>query len=163
MSEVAVRAADSDSFGKVESHGIDPIPAAERHGAPRELAFLWAGAFVNYASLFTASLLTTYYGLGVWDGLIATALGTIVAAVILGLLRNTGPRTGLPQIAYTRRIFGLRGSYVGGALTLFLAIGWFAVDCVIAAQAGAQLFGGGSRLITLGLVIAIAAVSVVVA
>jgi len=69
----------------------------------------------------------------------------------------------MPQIVYTRRIFGLRGSYVGGALTLFLAIGWFAVDCVIAAQAGAQLFGGGNRLITLGLVIAIAAISVMVA
>jgi NCS1 family nucleobase:cation symporter-1 len=87
----------------------------------------------------------------------------VAAAIILGLLSNTGPRTGLAQIAYTRRIFGLRGSFVGGALTLFLAIGWFAVDCVIAAQAGAQLFGGGNRLITFGFVIAIAAISVVVA
>src|SRR5439155_1552038 len=89
------------------------INAIEGHGRPRELAFLWAGAFVNYASLFTASLLTTYYGLGVWDGLVATALGTVAAAVILGLLSNTGPRSGLPQIAFTRSIFGLRGSYVG--------------------------------------------------
>src|SRR5437899_3247311 len=139
------------------------IPTADRRGRPRELGFLWAGAFVNYASLFTASLLTTYYGLGVWDGLAATALGTVTAAAILGLLSNTGPRTGLPQIVYTRRIFGLRGSYVGAALTLFLAIGWFAVDCVIAAQAGAQLLGSGDRLITFGLVLAVAAVSVVVA
>jgi NCS1 family nucleobase:cation symporter-1 len=130
---------------------------------PRELAFLWAGAFVNYASLFTASLLTTYYGLGVWDGLAATALGTIAAAVILGLLSNTGPRSGQPQIVFTRRIFGLRGSYLGAALTLFLAVGWFAVDCVIAAQAGAQLLGGGNRLMTFGLVLVIAGVSVAVA
>src|ERR1700693_4328438 len=151
MSEVAVRAADSDSIGKFESHGIDSIPAADRHGAPRELAFLWGGAFVNYASLFTASLLTTYYGLGVWDGLLAAALGTVAAAVILGWLSNTGPRWGEPQIVYTRRIFGLRGSYLGGGLTLFLAIGWFAVDCVIAAQASAELFGGGNRWVTLGL------------
>jgi nucleobase:cation symporter-1, NCS1 family len=163
MSDVAVHALDSDSFGKVESHGIDPIPAAERHGAPRELAFLWAGAFVNYASLFTASLLTTYYGLGVWDGLLATALGTVAAAAVLGLLSNTGPRSGQPQIVFTRRIFGLRGSYLGAGLTLFLAIGWFAVDCVIAAQAGTQLFGGGNRWLTFGLVILIAAISVAVA
>src|SRR5450756_544483 len=163
MSDVAVLAVDSDSFGRVESHGIDSIPAAERHGAPRELMFLWAGAFVNYASLFTASLLTTYYGLGVWDGLLATALGTVAAAVILGMLSNTGPRSGEPQIVYTRRIFGLRGSYLGAGLTLFLAIGWFAVDCVIAAQAGAQLLGGGNRWITLALVLVIAAVSVAVA
>ncbi len=151
------------TFGQVEQRGLEPVPAAERHGRPHDLAFLWAGAFVNYASLFTASLLTTYYGLGVWDGLAATALGTVAAAVILGLLSNTGPRTGLPQIVFTRRIFGVRGSYLGAALTLFLAVGWFAVDCVIAAQAGAQILGGGSSAVTFALVILIAGVSVAVA
>ena len=161
MGEIA--APNTDVFGKVETHGIDSIPAAERHGAPRELAFLWAGAFVNYASLFTASLLTTYYGLGVWDGFIATAIGTVCAAVILGLLSNTGPRSGLPQIVFTRRIFGLRGSYVGAALTLFLAVGWFAVDCVIAAQAGTQLLGIANSGVTFALVLLVAAISVVVA
>src|SRR2546430_16428737 len=126
MSDSGVETAErADAFGQVESHGIDAIPDSERHGAPRELAFLWAGAFVNYASLFTASLLTTYYGLGGWDGLIATALGTVAAAPILGLLSNTGPRSGLPQTDYTRGIFGLRGSYAGGAPPLFRALGWF--------------------------------------
>src|SRR5437660_10005064 len=163
MSDIAARQAEADAFGRVETHGIEAIPAAERHGAPRELAFLWAGAFVNYASLFTASLLTTYFGLGVWDGLAATALGTVCAAVILGLLSNTGPRSGLPQIVFTRGIFGRRGSYVGAALTLFLAVGWFAVDCVIAAQAGAQIFGTTNPLVTFALVIVIAAISVGVA
>src|SRR5467141_3868232 len=163
MSDITAQAVDLDSFGKVESRGIDSIPAAERHGRPRELAFLWGGAFVNYASLFTASLLTTYYGLGVWDGLLATVLGTVAAAVLLGLLSNTGPRSGQPQIVFTRRIFGLRGSYLGAGLTLFLATGWFAVDCVIAAQAGAQLLGSSNRWLTFGLVILIAAISVAVA
>src|SRR5947209_3150489 len=163
MSDIGARPAEADAFGKVEAHGIEAIPAADRHGRPRELAFLWAGAFVNYASLFTASLLTTYYGLGVWDGLVATALGTAAAALILGLLSNTGPRSGLPQIVFTRGIFGFRGSYLGAGLTLFLATGWFAVDCVIAAQAGAQLFGGGNRWLTFGLVLVIAAISVGVA
>jgi NCS1 family nucleobase:cation symporter-1 len=163
MSDIATLPVETDTFGKVETHGIDAIPTGERHGIPRELGFLWAGAFVNYASLFTASLLTTYYGLGVWDGLVATALGTVAAAVILGLLSNTGPRSGQPQIVFTRRIFGLRGSYIGAALTLFLAVGWFAVDCVIAAQAGAQLIGTDNRLFTFGLVILVAAISVAVA
>ena len=163
MSDFAARQAEGDVFGKVETHGIDAIPSGDRHGRPRELAFLWGGAFVNYASLFTASLLTTYYGLGVWDGLAATAIGTVAAAVILGLLSNTGPQSGLPQIVFTRRIFGLRGSYLGAGLTLFLAVGWFAVDCVIAAQAAAQLFGGVNRWLTFGLVLVVAAISVVVA
>jgi NCS1 family nucleobase:cation symporter-1 len=135
----AVRDVESDAFLRVESHGIDPIPASERHGRPRELGFLWAGAFVNYASLLTASLLTTYYGLGVWDGVAAVAIGTVAGALMLGLLSNTGPASGLPQVAFTRRIFGARGANLGALLTLFLAVGWFAVDTVIASLAGVQL------------------------
>ena len=162
--EVAGSAAQGgDEFLKVETHGIDAIPASERQGRARELGFLWAGAFVNYASLFTASLLTTYFGLGVWDGLAATFLGTVAAALILGLLSNTGPASGEPQIVFTRRIFGRRGANLGAFLTLFLAIGWFAVDCVIAAQAGAQMLGGGGKPATFIWVLVIAALSVVVA
>ncbi len=159
----------ADEFLKIETHGIDPIPDRERHGHPRELGFLWAGAFVNYASLLTASLLTTYYGLGVWDGLAAVAIGTLAGAIILGLLSNTGPKSGLPQIIFTRGIFGLRGSYVGAFLTFFLGVGWFAVDTVIAALAGVQLLqvGGLSAGVAgrflFPWVLAIAAVSVAVA
>jgi nucleobase:cation symporter-1, NCS1 family len=159
----------SDAFLKVETHGIDAIPDGERHGHPRELGFLWAGAFVNYASLLTASLLTTYYGLGVWDGLLAVLIGTLAGAVILGLLSNTGPRSGQPQILFTRRIFGARGAYPGAVLTLFLGVGWFAVDTVIAALAGVQLLqvaGLRPELATRFLfpwVLVIAALSVVVA
>jgi NCS1 family nucleobase:cation symporter-1 len=137
--ETAASGRTADAFLKVEPLGIEAVPDAERHGRPRELAFLWAGAFVNYASVLTASLLTTYYGLGVWDGFAAVLLGTICGAVLLGLLSNTGPATGLPQVIFTRRVYGLRGAYAGAFLTLFLAVGWFAVDCVIAAQAGVQL------------------------
>jgi NCS1 family nucleobase:cation symporter-1 len=168
-SAIDLERADRDDFLRVETHGIDRIPARERHGHPRELGFLWAGAFVNYASLFTASLLTTYYGLGVWDGLVAVIAGTIAGAIILGLLSNTGPRSGLAQIVFTRGIFGRRGSYIGAALTLFLALGWFAVDCVIAAQAGVQLTllaGAGTAQAAQTLfpwVLGIATLSVVVA
>src|SRR5207248_9585785 len=117
----------SDTLFKVETHGIDAIPDAERHGRPGELGFLWAGAFVNYASLLTASLLTNYFGLGVWDGLIAVVLGSVAGAVLLGLLSNTGPASGEPQIVFTRRIFGPAGARLGALLTLFLGVGWFAV------------------------------------
>src|SRR5438094_3644699 len=159
----AVSRPTNDVFLQVEAAGIEPIPPAQRHGRPRELAFLWAGAFVNYASLLTASLLTNYFGLGVWDGLIAVVLGSVAGAVLLGLLSNTGPASGEPQIVFTRRIFGPAGARLGALLTLFLGVGWFAVDTVIAAQAGAQLIGGGSRLATLAWVLLVAAASVGVA
>jgi NCS1 family nucleobase:cation symporter-1 len=164
----AATAPGTDQFLKVEERGIEPIPRAERHGRSRELAFLWAGAFVNYASLLTASLLTDFFGLGVWDGLAAVILGTGTAALILGLLSHTGPRSGLPQIAFTRRIFGAKGAKVGAFLTLFLAVGWFAVDSVIAALAGVQILslsgmGAGAGKLALPFVALIAVASVVVA
>jgi NCS1 family nucleobase:cation symporter-1 len=157
-----------DRFLKVEEHGIEPIPSSERHGRARELGLLWAGAFVNYASLLTASLATSFFGLGVWDGLAATLLGTVAGALVLGLLSHTGPRSGLPQVAFTRRIFGDAGARVAAFLTLFLAVGWFAVDTVIAAQAGVQLLvlgglGAGAGKLALPLVLAIAGASVLVA
>lgn len=158
-----------DELFKVEVHGLEAIPAAERHGRPRELGFLWAGAFVNYASLLTASLLTTYYGLGVWDGLAATAAGTVCGAVILGVLSNMGPLTGRPQVVSTEHIFGRYGMRLAALLTLLLAVGWFAVDSVIAALAGVQLLqeaGVGAAAAGRSLfpwVVLIAAVSVLVA
>jgi NCS1 family nucleobase:cation symporter-1 len=157
----------SDQFLKVEERGIEAVPRSERHGTSRELAFLWAGAFLNYASLLTASLLTGFFGLGVWDGLAAVVLGTVSAALILGLLSHTGPRSGLPQIAFTRRIFGDNGAKIGAFLTLVLAVGWFAVDTVIAALAGVQLLRlvgmpDAARL-AFPLVLIIAIVSIVVA
>src|SRR2546429_9941778 len=110
MSDIGARPAEADAFGKVEAHGIEAIPAADRHGRPRELAFLWAGAFVNYATLLTASLLTTYYGLGVWDGLLATALGTLAGAGIPRLLRNTRPPPRQPPGVFPPRLFRRRGA-----------------------------------------------------
>src|SRR5437660_11632350 len=83
-----------DAFLKVETRGIDAVPESERHGRPRDLALFWAGGFVDYASILTASLLTSFFGLGVWDGLLAIVAGTVSAALILGLLSSTTVRTG---------------------------------------------------------------------
>lgn len=157
----------NDAFLQVETHGVDAIPEADRHGRARELFFLWAGAFVNYATVLTASLLTSFYGLGVWDGLLAVALGSIAGALILGLLSNTGPRSGEAQVAFTERIFGTAGMKVAAFLTLFLAVGWFAVDSVIAAQAGVQLAAlaglGAAGKLAFPFVIAVSLLSVAVA
>src|SRR5207245_1443687 len=56
--------AKSRRTGSTRSPTVSVTGPTERpaYVVPRELAFLWAGAFVNYASLLTASLLTTYYG-----------------------------------------------------------------------------------------------------
>ncbi|MFZ0214645.1 MAG: cytosine permease [Candidatus Dormiibacterota bacterium] len=166
MASAAERRADA--VFTIERRGIEAVPSEERHGRPRDLGFLWAGAFTDYASVLTASLLTSYFGLGLGDAFGALVIGTVLGAVVLGLLSNTGVRTGLPQVPYAERVFGRAWMRVAAVLTLLAAVGWFAVDTVIASQAGVQLvaaFGaaGLAAKLTLPLVLLISAVSVLVA
>ena len=135
---VVERDAPTDEFLKVETHGIEPIPSSERKGLPRDVAWLWVAAFANFVSLITGALLITF-GLGVADGILAVAVGSVLAATLHGLLSVAGPRFGMTQVVAAQHTFGVRGAYGGAFFTLFLAVGWFAVDCVIAAQAIVQL------------------------
>jgi nucleobase:cation symporter-1, NCS1 family len=132
------RNAPTDDFLKVETQGIEPVPEQARKGSPRDVAWLWVAAFANFVSLITGALLITF-GLGVGEAILAVALGALLAAAIHGLLSVAGPRFGSSQVVAARQTFGVRGAYGGAFFTLFLAVGWFAVDCVIAAQAIVQL------------------------
>src|SRR5438128_10391398 len=135
---VVERDAPTNEFLKVETRGIEPIPASERKGSPRDVAWLWVAAFANFVSLITGALLITF-GLGVADAILAVAVGSVLAASMHGLLSVAGPRFGTTQVVAARHTFGVRGAYGGAVFTIFLAVGWFAVDCVIAAQAIVQL------------------------
>jgi nucleobase:cation symporter-1, NCS1 family len=135
---VVERDAPTDEFLKVETHGIEPIPSSERKGSPRDVAWLWVAAFANFVSLITGGLLVTF-GLGVFEAILAVGVGCVLAASLHGLLSVAGPRFGATQVVAARETFGIRGAYPGAFFTLFLAVGWFAVDCVIAAQAVVQL------------------------
>jgi nucleobase:cation symporter-1, NCS1 family len=135
---VVQRDAPTDGFLHVETRGIEPIPASERKGSPRDVAWLWVAAFANFVSLITGALLITF-GLGVGEAIVAVAIGSALAAALHGMLSVAGPRFGTTQVVAARNTFGVRGAYAGALFTVFLAVGWFAVDCVIAAQALVQL------------------------
>lgn len=137
-SSVQWHEAPADAFLRVEARGIEEIPPTERKGTPRNVSLLWVAAFANFVSLITGALLITF-GLGVGEAIVAVAIGSLLAAAMHGLLSVAGPRFGTTQVVAARHTFGSRGAYGGAFFTLFLAIGWFAVDCVIAAQALVQL------------------------
>ena len=165
-SALQVKGVAADDFLKVEQHALEPIPESDRHGGPRGLFLLWAGAQSNFSSLLTGALVLSL-GLGVVDGVLAAAVGALLAALVLGGLSVLGPRTGATQVVASRAVYGYRGAFGGAFLTLFLAIGWFAVGCVIAtnallnlaAKAGLDRSDGLTALILL----AVIALSVVVA
>jgi len=164
-----------DSFLKVERRGMEPVPAEARHGRARSLAPVWAGAMTNYVSLLTGSLvigapaaLVVGQGqLGLLDCALAIVLGAGLAAILHGLVSVTGVRSGTPQMIFSRAIFGHRGAYLGAAFTWIMAVGWFAIDCVIGGWALVQLlsiFGVPKTTeVTLGAMTLVLVASVVVA
>lgn len=135
-----VRGVPADEFLSIEQHALDPIPLAERHAAPGGLFLLWGASQASFDSVVTGALLLSL-GLGLFDAAIAILVGGVLAAAVLGLLSVLGPRTGATQVVASRAVFGVHGARIGGALTLFLGIGWFAVDSVIATQALVALAG----------------------
>lgn len=146
---LGVRGVEADDFLKVELHGLEPVPEADRHGTPRELALVWTGAMANYVSLLTGALAIgaplvlglTSGQLGLGDSAIAIIIGVALAALLHGLISATGAKTGTPQMIFSRAVLGHRGAYLGALLTWLMAVGWFAIDCVIGGWALLQLAG----------------------
>jgi nucleobase:cation symporter-1, NCS1 family len=146
---LGVRGVESDDFLKVERRGMEPIPETDRHGSPRELVLVWTGAMANYVSLLTGALVIgapfalglSQGQLGLGDSAIAITIGAALAALLHGLTSVTGAKTGTPQMIFSRGVFGHRGTYPSAFFTWIMAIGWFAIDCVIGGWALMQLAG----------------------
>ena len=164
-----------DEVFKVELQGMEPVPASARHGSASDLSLVWAGAMTNYVSLLTGALvigaplaLVAAQGqLGLLDSIIAIVLGAALAALFHGFTSATGARTGTPQMIFARAVFGHRGAYIPAALTWIMAVGWFAIDCIIGGWALVQLLGilgiAKTTGVALGAITLVVIASVVVA
>jgi len=66
-----------DEFLRIELRGLEPVPPDHRHGRPRELFFIWAGALSDFFSLFAGALLVSSAGLGFWDAALVLIGGAV--------------------------------------------------------------------------------------
>ena len=144
----------------VETHGIAPVPAANRYGTARRLFTVWFAPQVNMTVVFTGTLAFAL-GLGFWLGLLAMAIGTVIGSLAPAYLSTWGPRTGTAQLPHARMAFGstvtvvavlqwlsaiawdgLVGLFGGEALAALTGMPfWLAVALVLAAQGVVGVFG----------------------
>ncbi|GAA3651039.1 cytosine permease [Nocardioides ginsengisoli] len=103
-------------FGSIETHTIDFIPTAERHGRPWHLFTLWFGANSVVVSIVTASLLVSQ-GMSFWWSVAAIVIGFAIGSFLSAFHSAQGPALGIPQMIQSRAQFG----YVGGALPMVVA------------------------------------------
>ena len=129
----------TDQFGHVELHGVDVIPAAERHGHARELFTLWAAPNITYLYIVLGGALIGL-GLNVWQ-----SIGVVIAGnlfwVLVGILSVSGPASGTPSSIVMRAMFGIRGNRVNVAIIGWVvAVAYEAINLSVGALASFALF-----------------------
>ncbi|MGX1128300.1 NCS1 family nucleobase:cation symporter-1 [Streptomyces glaucescens] len=131
-------AAGPDGPVRIEAHGIDLVPDAERRGRPRELFSVWAAANVNYLSLVIGGALVLM-GLSLWQAVAVIVVGNLFW-LLTGLLAISGPAAGAPSEVITRAVYGIRGNRVNNAVTGWLiSVCYFALNLAAAATAAFAL------------------------
>jgi NCS1 family nucleobase:cation symporter-1 len=156
----------SDQAWSIETNGINPIPAAERHGRPAELFWIWFAANVSILGMFYGLALVTFYGLSLPQALIAGVLGTVVSFVLVGLISLAGKRGGAPTLTLSRAPFGVLGNALPTIVSYLSLVGWETILIALsslAAQAILQRLGvggGNGQLAIAFAVVAAAAIAV---
>ncbi|HEY0890443.1 MAG TPA: cytosine permease [Nocardioides sp.] len=120
------------SLSRAEPFGTEEIPDSERHGHPSQQFTLWFAANMVLAVL-VSGFFSASFGLSVFQGLTAVAVGTLTAALVMGLLAGIGTKLGVPQQVQGRGPMGYFANYVPILLlTVVSAVGWTAVNSVFA-------------------------------
>jgi nucleobase:cation symporter-1, NCS1 family len=127
----------------VETHHIDMIPAAARHGKPWQQFFFWAGANTNVFNIVLGGVVVFFVGT-FWWSLIAIFVGSLLGGLLVALHATQGPRLGVPQTIQGRAQFGFYGASFLFPCVLVLNIGFIAAQLVIQAQSLQAVVGSVS-------------------
>jgi purine-cytosine permease-like protein len=132
-----------DAAGKVESRGIDHIPAVERHGGPIDFAWAFGPSQLGFVIAVFGSF-PIAFGLSLWSTLSAILVGTAIGSLLISFQALSGPKTGTTQSVTSVAFFGVHGRLIGAVLALVTNIGFGAI---IAWTTGQAFVWGLHRLI----------------
>jgi nucleobase:cation symporter-1, NCS1 family len=136
-----VQIVDKQEFRKfIESHHIERIPEAARHGKPWHQFAFWFGANVNVFNVVLGAI-TIEIGLSFWWALIAISVGVLIGALLIALHATQGPKLGVPQTIQSRGQFGFYGAAFMFPAVLVLNVGFIAAQLVIQAQSAKGVIG----------------------
>lgn len=129
---------EGPSTGRVEAaletRGIEPVPADERHGRPAQLFWVWFAANISILGLPLGATLVAL-GLTVWQAVVVAAIGSVGSFAIVGAVSIAGRRGGAPGLTLSRAVFGARGNIGPTAVSLISRLGWETVNTTTAAFA----------------------------
>ncbi len=103
---------ESDRVWSIETHGIDPIPESDRHGTPKELFWIWCAANIAILGVAYGGYLVAFYGLNLWQGILAALIGTTVSFLLVGFISLAGMLGSAPTLVLSRASFGVVGNAI---------------------------------------------------
>ncbi|KLT19963.1 purine-cytosine permease family protein [Neobacillus vireti] len=118
---------------KVETRSIEYVPENERHGKARDLFPIWFGANMNITTLVSGAL-PIMLGLNLFWSIVAIIIGALIGAIFMASHSVQGPRLGIPQMIQSRAQFGVIGAIIPLFLVMFIYLGFFASNTLLAAQ-----------------------------
>ncbi|MDV3127970.1 cytosine permease [Mycobacterium sp. 21AC1] len=130
---------------EVETHGVEPIPDAERSAGPLDLFRLIFGGANTIATVVLGTF-PIIFGLSFRDGLLATLTGLVLGSLILAPMSLFGPRNGTNNAVSSSAHLGVHGRVVGSFLSLLTAVAFFSISVW---TSGDVLVGGANRAIGL--------------
>jgi purine-cytosine permease-like protein len=115
-----------DRLGHVEQAGVEFIPEEARDSNPRNLAAVFLGANLSL-TVAIFGWLPIVFGLGFWSAITAIALGSAIGTAAILPVALISPRTGTNVTVSSGAFFGIRGRFIGSAITLAFALVFAAV------------------------------------
>jgi NCS1 family nucleobase:cation symporter-1 len=127
----------------IETHGIDPIPDAERQGKPVDMFWVWCFANIAILGIAYGGYLVTFYGLNLWQGFLAALIGTVASFLLVGFVSLAGKMGGAPTFVLSRASFGVRGTAIPTAVSYVALVGW---ETILVALATLSVTAATDRL-----------------
>jgi NCS1 family nucleobase:cation symporter-1 len=125
----------------IEGHGMEPIPEAARYGSVNRVFTVWFTPNLVPAAFFIGLLAAApFLQVGFVTGLAAIVVGNLVGSVLVGLMSQMGPATGMAQIPLSRLAYG-KSIVLPGLLNWLSCIGWDGINSVFGAAALTILTG----------------------
>jgi len=119
--------ADQAADVRLDTHGIAPVPAADRDSTPLKQFWIWAGA--NIAPInWVLGALGIILGLSLVETLLVLLIGNAIGCAIFGAFCVMGFRTGVNQMTLSRAAFGRRGAYLPAVFQMLMTMGWLGVN-----------------------------------
>lgn len=131
---------ESGKSSRIETHSIDYVPLAERHGKVWHLFGVWFAGDAHLATIATGIIGISLGGNLIWT-LIAVVAGCAFGTFFMAFHSTQGPQLGLPQMVQSRPQFGFIGALLVWVVAFIIYVGYNAFNEVLLGSTLQNLIG----------------------